>query len=87
MFGIKPTEYGRFWVVYGWYKTKTHKKSDGYFSEGLGLAGKEYVENNTKEFISNFDNKDMCFYFLSTTYLENFIFSRQLGNFSQNQLL
>lgn len=40
--------------------TKTYKKSDGYFSEGLGLAGKEYVENNTKEFIANFDNKD-CF--------------------------
>ena len=38
----------------------TYKKSDGYFSEGLGLAGKEYVENNTKEFISYFDNKD-CF--------------------------
>src|SRR5699024_1246547 len=27
--------------------TKSYKKSDGYFSEGLGLAGKEYVENNT----------------------------------------
>lgn len=40
--------------------TKTYKNSDGYFSEGLGLAGKEYVENNTKEFISNFDNKN-CF--------------------------
>jgi hypothetical protein len=40
--------------------TKTYKKPDGYFSEGLGLAGKEYIENNTKEFISNFDNKD-CF--------------------------
>ena len=40
--------------------TKTYKKSDGYFSEGLGLAGKEYVENNTIEFISNFDNKN-CF--------------------------
>ena len=40
--------------------TKTYEKSDGYFSEGLGLAGKEYVENNTKEFISYFDNKD-CF--------------------------
>jgi len=40
--------------------TKTYKKSDGYFAEGLGLAGKEYVENNTKEFISNFDNK-ACF--------------------------
>ena len=40
--------------------TKTYKKSDGYFSEGLGHAGKEYVENNTIEFISNFDNKE-CF--------------------------
>jgi len=40
--------------------TKTYKKSDGYFSEGLGLTGKEYVENNTKEFIANFDNKN-CF--------------------------
>lgn len=40
--------------------TKTYKKSGGYFSEGLGLAGKDYVENNTKEFITNFDNKD-CF--------------------------
>jgi hypothetical protein len=26
--------------------TKTYLKSDGYFSEGLGLAGKEYVENS-----------------------------------------
>lgn len=40
--------------------TKTFIKSDGYYSEGLGLAGKEYVENNTKEFVANFDNKD-CF--------------------------
>jgi hypothetical protein len=40
--------------------TKTYKKSDGYFSEGLGLAGKEYVENNTKEFAAYFDNKE-CF--------------------------
>lgn len=40
--------------------TKSYKKSDGYFSEGLGLVGKEYVENNTQEFIANFDNKD-CF--------------------------
>ena len=28
--------------------TKAYKKSDGYFAEGLGLAGKEYLENNTK---------------------------------------
>jgi len=40
--------------------TKTYKKADGYFSEGLGLAGKEYIEMHTKEFIANFDNKD-CF--------------------------
>lgn len=40
--------------------TKTYKKSDGYFSEGLGFAGKEYVENNTREFASYFDNRQ-CF--------------------------
>lgn len=40
--------------------TKTYNKSDGYFSEELALAGKEYIENNTKEFISYFDNKS-CF--------------------------
>lgn len=40
--------------------TKSYEKSDGYFSEELGLAGKEYVENNTKEFIANFDDKT-CF--------------------------
>ncbi len=40
--------------------TKTYKKSDGYFSEGLGLAGKEYVENNTQEFATYFDNEE-CF--------------------------
>jgi hypothetical protein len=40
--------------------TKTYLKSDGYFSEELGLVGKEYVENNTKEFISYFDDQG-CF--------------------------
>ena len=40
--------------------TKSFKKSDGYLSEGLGIAGVKYVENNTKEFISNFENKS-CF--------------------------
>jgi hypothetical protein len=40
--------------------TKTYAKSDGYFSEALGLAGKEYIENNTAAFISNFDHKE-CF--------------------------
>lgn len=37
--------------------TKTKKKSDGYFSEGLGLAGYEFIENYTQEFASYFDNK------------------------------
>ena len=40
--------------------TNSYKKADGYYSEGLGNAGKEYVENNTKEFLSYFDNKN-CF--------------------------
>jgi hypothetical protein len=40
--------------------TKSYKKSDGYYSEGLGYTGKKYVENNTREFITHFDNKE-CF--------------------------
>lgn len=40
--------------------TMTYEKSDGYFSEGLGHKGKEYVENNTEEFAANFESKD-CF--------------------------
>lgn len=40
--------------------TATYPRTDGYFSEGLGLAGKEYVAHNTREFIAYFDNKD-CF--------------------------
>ncbi|MFA9213357.1 MAG: hypothetical protein ACEQSR_05860 [Candidatus Methylacidiphilales bacterium] len=40
--------------------TKTYAKSDGYFSEGLGLVGKEFTENNLLEFISNFENTN-CF--------------------------
>jgi hypothetical protein len=37
--------------------TKSEKKSDGYYSEGLGLAGYAFVLNNTQEFASYFDNK------------------------------
>ncbi len=37
--------------------TKSEKKSDGYYSEGLGYAGYNYVLNNTQEFASYFDNK------------------------------
>lgn len=37
--------------------TKTKKKSDGYFSEGLGLAGYGFIENHTQEFALYFDNK------------------------------
>lgn len=40
--------------------TKSYKKADGYFSEGLGLIGKEYIEKSTNEFATYFDNKD-CF--------------------------
>jgi hypothetical protein len=38
--------------------TKAYQKSDGYFSESLGLAGKEYIEKHTKEFLTNFENKE-----------------------------
>ncbi|MBK8845931.1 MAG: hypothetical protein IPO27_04875 [Bacteroidetes bacterium] len=37
--------------------TKTEKKADGYFAEGLAYAGYNYVLNNTQEFASYFDNK------------------------------
>ena len=37
--------------------TKTKKRADSYFSEGLGLAGYEFIENYTQEFASYFDNK------------------------------
>src|SRR5690606_11536743 len=37
--------------------TKSEKKSDGYYSEGLGYTGYNYVLNNTQEFTSYFDNR------------------------------
>lgn len=37
----------------------SYQKADGYYSEGLGAFGKEFVENNTREFLSFFDN-DKC---------------------------
>lgn len=37
--------------------TKSEKKADGYYAEGLGNAGYEYVLNNTQEFASYFDMK------------------------------
>ena len=37
--------------------TKSQKKSDGYYSEGLGNAGYNYIMNNTQEFATYFDNK------------------------------
>lgn len=37
--------------------TKVKDKSDGYFSEALGLAGYEFIKNHTQEFFSYFDNK------------------------------
>ena len=40
--------------------TKSYEKSDGYYSEALGYLGKEYISNNTAEFIAFFDNSS-CF--------------------------
>lgn len=40
--------------------TNSYKIADSSYSEGLGYAGKEYIENNTCEFASYFDNKE-CF--------------------------
>jgi hypothetical protein len=40
--------------------TNSLQKADGYYAETLGMAGKDFVEFNTKEFASHFDNKD-CF--------------------------
>jgi hypothetical protein len=40
--------------------TNSYKSADGYYSEGLGLRGKKYVENNTKEFINYFTDNS-CF--------------------------
>ena len=37
--------------------TKSYKKSDGYYAEGLGLAGFEFVEKHTQDFATYFDNK------------------------------
>jgi len=37
--------------------TKSYKKADGAYAEGLGNAGKNYVENNTKEFLNYFTDK------------------------------
>jgi len=40
--------------------TNSYKISDGSYSEGLGSAGKDYIENKTCEFATYFDNKE-CF--------------------------
>lgn len=40
--------------------TNSYKISDSSYSEGLGSAGKDYIENKTCEFASYFDNKE-CF--------------------------
>jgi hypothetical protein len=39
--------------------TKSYRKSDGYYSEGLGSAGSDFVEKHTQEFASYFDDR-MC---------------------------
>lgn len=40
--------------------TNSYKIADGAYSEGLGNFGKEYIENNPKDFVTFFDNKE-CF--------------------------
>lgn len=40
--------------------TNSNKISDGAYTEGLGNLGKEFIENNPKDFASFFDNK-VCF--------------------------
>ena len=40
--------------------TNSYKISDGAYSEGLGYTGKEFIENNPKEFATFFDSKK-CF--------------------------
>jgi hypothetical protein len=40
--------------------TNSFKIADGAYSEGLGYTGKEFIENNPKEFSSFFENKN-CF--------------------------
>ncbi len=51
----KPSRFFYFKVV-----TNSYSKADGYYSEGLGLFGKNFIEANTKKFTSYFDNKK-CF--------------------------
>lgn len=50
-----PSRYFYFKVV-----TNSYHKSDGYYSEGLGYFGKEFIEEKTRKFVGFFDHKD-CF--------------------------
>ena len=40
--------------------TNSYKNADGAYAEGIGNLGKEFIENNPKEFATFFDNK-YCF--------------------------
>lgn len=40
--------------------TNSYKNADGAYAEGIGNLGKEFIENNPKEFATFFDNKN-CF--------------------------
>ncbi len=51
----KPTKEFYFKVI-----TNSYNIADGAYSEALGDFGKEYIENNPKDFASFFDNKS-CF--------------------------
>jgi hypothetical protein len=69
--------------------TKTKERADGYYAEGLGGFGKDFVVNNTPEFVGYFDNQE-CFtaYDLKTwvgiVMLE---FSLEADNESENTFL
>ncbi len=40
--------------------TNSYKKADGYYAESLGQAGKQYIEDHTREFLHYFDDST-CF--------------------------
>ena len=37
--------------------TNSYKNADGAYAEGIGNLGKEFIENNPKQFATFFDNK------------------------------
>jgi hypothetical protein len=69
--------------------TKSKKKSDGYYSEGLGYTGYNYVLNNTQEFAAYFDNLQCHTYNDLMTWVDIVLleFSIIGGNSSDNSII